>query len=84
VENDENVHTIDSSVCASHSGVTANVTNLGVNIDELKDAVKTLTSKLDEFVQRPTWAVTIIISALSSACCIMATFILYNNFKGTP
>ena len=70
----------DDNVCQAHSGVVAGMTNLGRNIDQLREAVKLLTAKLDEFVQRPTWRITAIISVLSSLCSIMGTFILYSHF----
>ena len=71
----------DKDVCQAHSGLVADVNNLGRNIDQLRETIGKLTMKLEELMQRPTWRVAMIISALSSLCGIFLTFILYTHFK---
>lgn len=81
-ENNGNNTGNDDDTCKAHSGVISNMSNLGRNIDELREAVKLLTAKLCEFVQRPSWIVCGVMSTMTGIIGILATFILYTYFAG--
>jgi hypothetical protein len=74
-----------NDVCPQHSGIEKTLESHGEVLTEIKTTLVRMFEKLDTFLQRPSWVVCTVMTAMGGIIGAETTFILYSYLvhKGT-